>query len=206
VKPAAAPAAAEERLSTSCSGVRVLHDAEHGFWVFQVPASGGVQNTAIDAASEGINPVRITVGRVSSSLRPPTPWSAMLAAGVAGTLAILAFARELRRKSEVWRSARVGVHCGEGWVTFEDGTPPAHFAGAAALPTGLLLVLEPSLKAPHYREHGRADDRARFAAGTLDDVLLAADTRIAGYHALASLALLLALAPMVAAALSGFLG
>jgi hypothetical protein len=189
----------------SCEGVRVLEDAAHGLVIFQMPAQdGSPMSYAIKVGRSGLS--EITVRSVASSLRPPTAWAVSQAVGTAIGLLLVVVAFVTRRRAGAWRTAKTGAHGGEGWVTFEDGTPPTHFAGVAALPAGQVLILSSSRGAPHYREHGGIEEGARFVAGTVDDVVQTAETRATDLHAVAILVGLLTLAPMLAAAVDGLLG
>jgi hypothetical protein len=197
----------ERQVGPSCSGTRVRRDASHDLWIVESPAFAGFSRLAFEVHGGGAEAVDIDARRVASSLRPPMAWTASLAVGCAFALALLGVAIRMRRRAEAWRAARPGVHGGGGWVTFEDGTPPAHFAGAATLPACTVLVLESSPRTPHYREHGRLDEGARFATGTFfDDVLQPAEARARDMQAFAILVALLTLAPILAAYLDGLLG
>ncbi len=194
-------------ISPECQGTRVLRDALHGVWIFETPtAVGGRLYSAITDRSRIVQPVDVGVRTVASSLRPPTSWTVSLAVGCALGLALLGIARGIRTRADAWRSARRGAHGGGGWVTFEDGTPPGHFASAAALPVGAVLVLESSRKAPHYREHGRTDEGARIAEGSFEQIAERAEGRATDLHAFATLMAWLTVAPMLAAYLNGLLG
>jgi hypothetical protein len=188
-------------LPGDCFGVRVMHDEAHDLWVLRGGAI--VAGQVID---RHVVQAEITVSKVASSLRPPTAWIAALTAGSMLALFLLARARRTLRRAAEWKSARPGVHEGAGWITFADGMPPAHFAGAAALPVCQVLVLEGSRKSPHYREHGRVDEGARFATGIFDHLVQDAEARATDLQVVATLITLLTLAPMVAAALDGLLG
>jgi hypothetical protein len=188
-------------LAGDCFGVRVMHDEAHDLWVLR-----GGAIVAGQVIGGHLVQAEITVSKVASSLRPPTVWIASLAVGSTLALLLLASARRTLRRAAEWKSARSGVHEGSGWITFEDGMPPAHFAGAATLPVCQVLVLEGSRKSPHYREHGRVDEGARFVTGIFDHLVQDAEARATDLQVLAALITLLTLAPMVAAALDGLLG
>ncbi len=189
-----------------CEGTRVLRDQAHDLWIFRAPQKAPSSSYAVDGRSGRVSPVDIDVKRVASSLRPPAAWTASLAVGTALALALVGVALGIRRRADAWRTARPGLHGGGGWVTFEDGTPPAHFATAATFPGGPVLVLESSRTVSHYREHGRPAEGARLAAGSFEDLAQAAAARATDLYAVASLVALLTLAPMLAAGLYGLLG
>jgi hypothetical protein len=180
-----------------------LRDAEHDLWIFQPPGTPTSASYAIDGNLEQTEVIARTV---ASSLRPPTAWAVSQAVGTLLALGVAGIAFTRRRRAESWRAGRTGAHRGQGWVTFEDGTPPTHFSSAATVHLGNVLVVEPSRLTQNYREHGRVEGAARIAAGTFDQVLQAADTRATDLYLLATLVALLTLAPMLAAALQGLLG
>jgi hypothetical protein len=204
-----------QEIASSCAGVRVLHDEVHDLWVLHMsPGSDsmGHNTIALDGqllpleAAPAIDPADVDAARIASSLRPPLVWTATLAAGTLVALFCLVFARRLRTRASAWRSARNAMHRGDGWVTFEDASPPVHLAGAAPLASGPILVLESKTSPAGYRQHGRSDDSLRVAPGSLDALIETAEVRASNFYGAASLAVALTLAPMFAAALYGLLG
>jgi hypothetical protein len=196
----------EKELGPTCAGVRVLRDPRHDVWIVQTSATPPLTEFPVETQGGRAEVLDLDVSDVASSLRPPTAWKASLAVGFSFALAVLGSALRTRRRAAEWRAARPGVHGGGGWVTFEDGTPPVHFARALTLPMGPVLVLESSRTLAHYREHGRPDEGARLTAGSVEQLRSAADARATDLHAYATLVALLTLAPMLAAYLHGLLG
>jgi hypothetical protein len=175
----------------TCVGVRVRRDEAQRTWILQAPSK---ESYAIDEHGHA---------RTLVFSRPPLAWLVSLGAGALLALALLVFAYSIQRRAHAWRAARPGEHRGDGWVAFEDGTPPTHLAAAVSLPLGFVLVLEPSRLTPSYREHGRVDGGTRLAGGSLDNMLDVAGTRATRLYVFASLVALLALAPMLAVGLQG---
>jgi hypothetical protein len=144
------------------------------------------------AVDDSLETAEISPRAMGSSLRPPTPWAVSNAVGTLLALALLFRAASIRRRADRWQAGRPGEHRGQGWVSFEDGTPPAHIATAATLPVGAVVVLERERVSQHYREHGRmrrdADrcgDARRFAPdrrGARLGPLRLREPRRAGHH------------------------
>jgi hypothetical protein len=191
------------RVADRCGGLQILQDVARSLWIFRSAGAAPYETYALSTDRGGAMVSEVTVWRVASSLRPPTVWIVLNAAGALCAALLLIGAAWARARAERWRAARPGAHTGGGWVTFADA-PPTHVAEAAGLPLGDVLVREASRQEPSYREHGRIE--AGVQGGTLEAQVASADALATGLCAFALLLAAISAAPVLAAAARGLLG
>lgn len=131
---------------------------------------------------------------------PPSSW--LFGVMLAGAIALLFFVASARaRPSE--ELGLEGEHTGKGWVRFTSSAPrfvPA-LVGTEAGP----VVFRGAVEATSYRDDGGASHGSPVALGTRETLRAEAHQARAAYSCLAIAAAILALAPLVSAAIYGVL-
>jgi hypothetical protein len=133
------------------------------------------------------------------------PVLAVAGAGLALAIGFGIAARRTSAKHEGLASGVSALHTGQGWLAFDDGTPPIHRPEFAARSEGPVMVRGWAGVASHgYRDPPAPDARLTVAFGTPESIRNAGTARAASYEVigLAVLAFsVLALVPLPLVAL-----
>ncbi|WP_437683449.1 hypothetical protein [Sorangium sp. So ce131] len=133
---------------------------------------------------------------LADEISAPRRWIAVAAGGVLLAAALLGYRRRVRRALARIASARIAVLEQNGWLAFEDGSPPVR-AGDRGLPVGPVLVLGPSSEGA-YR--GGAVVEGEIIAGAQDEHLARGRARIAQVDVIVFFVAVLTPLPLLTAA------
>ncbi len=176
--------------------LEVRRDRARGIWVV---ISGGRHAYLGPDLHRG----DVSVQDAGSSLSPPRDWIGGAAFGLLFAAVLLPLRRRAARRRAAIAAGREGTLEPSGLVTLASADHPLRVAPGQALAVGPVVVLHaPVVPGGVYRGDGLLVG-ALVACGTREDLLAAAEAKIAWLDALGISAIALTVAPLMASAMMG---
>lgn len=176
--------------------LEVRRDAGHALWLVRGEGTRAYR-------VPGLRRVDVGVRDVAGSLSPPRAWLASAAVGLGLALGGLALRRRVARRRAAIAAGREGVLEASGLVKLAGDEHPVRAAAGQALDEGPVVVLPGALAAGGVYRGDAARAGAQVVCGVREDLLAAADARLARLDALVFAAAALTAAPLAAAAAVG---
>jgi hypothetical protein len=176
--------------------LEVRRDVGHALWLVHGQGTRAYR-------VPGLRRVDVGVRDVAGSLSPPRAWLASAAVGLGLALGGLALRRRVARRRAAIAAGREGVLEASGLVKLAGDEHPVRAAAGQALDEGPVVVLPGALAAGGVYRGDAARAGAQVVCGVREDLLAAADARLARLDALVFAAAALTAAPLAAAAAVG---